>query len=41
MTRYAPLWQQAGSYPASVDRGLLSTLWPAGTLPGALRLTLT
>jgi len=34
MTRYAPLWQQAGSYPASVDRGLLSTLWPAGGVTG-------
>src|SRR6516164_10550384 len=37
MTRYTPLWQQAGTYPASVDRGLLSTLWPAsGSTGGAV-----
>ncbi len=30
MTRYAPLWQQAGSYPAQLDRSLLGALWPAG-----------
>jgi hypothetical protein len=30
MTRFAPLWQQAGSYPSQLDRGLLSALWPAG-----------
>jgi hypothetical protein len=29
MTRFAPLWQQGGSYPAAVDRGVLSALWPA------------
>jgi hypothetical protein len=29
MTRYTPLWQQGGTYPAAVDRGLLSTLWPS------------
>jgi hypothetical protein len=34
MTRYAPLWQQGGSYAASVDRGLFSTLWPAGGVSG-------
>jgi hypothetical protein len=34
MTRYAPLWQQGGSYAASVDRGLLSTLWPSGGVTG-------
>jgi hypothetical protein len=34
MTRYAPLWQQNSSYPASVDRGLISTLWPASGVAG-------
>jgi hypothetical protein len=34
MTRYAVLWQQGGSYAASVDRGLLSTLWPSGGVTG-------
>jgi hypothetical protein len=34
MTRYAPLWQQGGSYAASVDRGLFSTLWPSGGVSG-------
>src|SRR5215471_11711382 len=34
MTRYAPLWQQANSYPAGLDRNLLSTLWPAGGVKG-------
>jgi hypothetical protein len=35
--RYAPLWQQAGSYPASTDRGLMSTLWPSsGSTGGAV-----
>jgi hypothetical protein len=33
MTRFTPLWQQAGSYVAQVDRALMGTLWPA---PGAL-----
>lgn len=36
MTRYTPLWQQAGTYPAAVDRGLLGTLWPSsGSTGGA------
>ena len=35
MTKYQPLWQQAGSYAASVDRGLLGSLWPAGGTTGA------
>jgi hypothetical protein len=35
MTKYQPLWQQAGSYAASVDRGLLGSLWPAGGVSGA------
>jgi hypothetical protein len=31
------LWQQAGTYPAGTDRGLLSTLWPAsGSTGGAV-----
>jgi hypothetical protein len=34
MTRYAPLWQQAGSYPAALDRGLISSLWPSGGASG-------
>jgi hypothetical protein len=34
MTRYAPLWQQGGSYAASTDRGLMSTLWPSGGVTG-------
>jgi hypothetical protein len=34
MTRYAPLWQQSGTYPASTDRRLLATLWPASTVTG-------
>ena len=37
MTRYAPLWQQGGTYPAQTDRGLLSTLWPSsGSTGGAV-----
>jgi hypothetical protein len=36
MTRYAPLWQQGGSYAASLDRGLLSTLWPQGGATGGV-----
>ena len=34
MTRYAPLWQQAGSYPSQLDRYLLGALWPSGGLLG-------
>jgi hypothetical protein len=34
MTRYSPLWQQGGSYAASTDRGLFSTLWPSGGVIG-------
>ena len=30
MTRFAPLWQQAGSYSATLDRALLLALWPSG-----------
>jgi len=36
MTRYAPLWQQAGSYPASLDRQLLATIWPNGGATGGV-----
>jgi hypothetical protein len=35
MTRYGPLWQQGGAYPAAVDRGLLSALWPTSGSTGA------
>ena len=34
MTRYTPLWLQSGSYPASLDRDLLSALWPAPASTG-------
>jgi hypothetical protein len=34
MTRYQPLWQQAGSYPAGIDRQLLASLWPNGGVKG-------
>jgi len=34
MTRYAPLWLQAGSYAAGVDRRLIAALWPLGTVNG-------
>jgi hypothetical protein len=30
MTRHAPLWQQAGTYPSQLDRQLLGALWPGG-----------
>jgi len=39
MTRYAPLWQQNSTYPAAVDRGLLSTLWPASGSTGGAATT--
>jgi hypothetical protein len=35
MTRYTPLWQQAGSYPANYDRVLLNTIWPSPAASGA------
>ena len=38
MTRYTPLWEQAGSYAASVDRRLISSLWP---LPASSGCALT
>jgi hypothetical protein len=34
MTRYAPLWQQAGSYAAALDRLLMQALWPSGGASG-------
>jgi hypothetical protein len=34
MTRYAPLWLQDETYPASVDRRLLGALWPGGGANG-------
>lgn len=34
MTRYTPLWLQAGSYAASVDRRLVGALWPAAASSG-------
>src|SRR6516164_4887555 len=34
MTRYTPLWEQAGSYAASVDRRLIASLWPQPALVG-------
>jgi hypothetical protein len=44
MTRYAPLWQQAGVYSAQVDRGLLNALWPnsgsVGPTPAAVANTM-
>jgi hypothetical protein len=40
MTRYAPLWQQAGTYPAGTDRGLLGALWPASGSTGGAATTI-
>jgi hypothetical protein len=34
LTRETPLWLQAGSYPASVDRRLLGALWPTADVVG-------
>lgn len=34
MTRHTQLWIQAGEYPASLDRELLSALWPAAASRG-------
>lgn len=36
MTRYTPLWEQAGSYAASVDRRLIGTIWPTAYVSGCL-----
>jgi len=35
VTRFTPLWLQSGSYAASVDRRLLSALWPGARSTGA------
>jgi hypothetical protein len=35
MTRFAPLWLQAQTYPASVDRRLMGALWPTARSTGA------
>jgi len=34
MTRYTPLWLQAGSYAASVDRRLPGAIWPTAASSG-------
>jgi hypothetical protein len=34
MTRYTPLWEQAGSYAAGVDRRLIAALWPIPAVTG-------
>src|SRR5579862_4869592 len=34
MTRFAPLWLQAGSFAGSMDRALIGALWPAGASTG-------
>jgi hypothetical protein len=34
MTRYGPLWQQAGTYTATLDRSLIGTVWPTGGTTG-------
>jgi hypothetical protein len=34
VTKYTPLWLQAGAYPAGVDRHLLSSLWPTARCDG-------
>ena len=34
MARFEPLWQQAGSYAAQLDRMLLAALWPSGGVLG-------
>ena len=36
MARQSPLWQQGNSYSASMDRGLMGALWPAGGATGAV-----
>ena len=34
MARSQPLWQQAGSYSATLDRQIMRALWPAGGVNG-------
>ena len=36
MAKYPPLWNQAISYPAQLDRSLLGALWPAGGVLGGV-----
>ena len=36
MARFEPLWQQAGSYPAQLDRFLLGAMWPSGGVSGGV-----
>ena len=36
MAKFPPLWNQALSYPAQVDRYLLGSLWPGGGASGAV-----
>ena len=35
MTRFAPLWQQANAYPASLDRSFIGAAFPGGAAYGA------
>jgi len=35
MSKYLPLWQQANSYAATLDRSLIGTLYPNGGVSGA------
>jgi hypothetical protein len=39
MTRFTPLWQQGGSYAASVDRNLITAAFPNGGGVGAIPTT--
>src|SRR6516162_1519466 len=41
MTRQNPLWQQASSYPATLDRYLINTIWPNGGAVGVLPSAVT
>jgi hypothetical protein len=41
MTRFTPLWQQAGSYAAAVDRNLMANLYAAGGATGAPPVAVT
>jgi hypothetical protein len=34
VTRYTPLWEQAGSYAAGTDRHLISAIWPTAAIAG-------
>jgi hypothetical protein len=41
MTRYAPLYQQADTYTATLDRSLIGAVWPTGGLQGGVVTTVT